>query len=219
MKKKIIIPIVVIAIVVIAIIVGIVITKGNNDNTKEVAKEEHYYKIGDTISTDIAEFKLNDCKLAIELSNRIDDTYFTPKEYNIEDAGNPYIAGTGHTFVYLDFTVSAIDRSQIELNGFSNSDFVSVKYKDNNYYTNSSNTMKIGMRKIENTVTVNKKVTGKWEKHSSQNILLQPSEKEEYRAYVDIDVNVDSLNDTFYITFKLPNSENKTTSFTYVINE
>lgn len=63
---------------------------------EEIAK----YKVGDTVSTDLLEFTLNDSQLAIALNNQLqigtgftyDNTYYLPKDYNPEaDAKTPML--------------------------------------------------------------------------------------------------------------------------------
>lgn len=215
MKKKIIIPIVIIVIIIITI-VGILFMKNKKGNTGEVViKDNECYKIGDTVSTDIAEFTLNNSELAIALSNANDNTYYTPREYNAEkDASNPYVADTGHTFVYVDFTISAIDRSDLNINDSFNGSFYEIMYNNENYKGN----FKIGMEKVESSNYQNKRITGKWEKYNSSNILISKSGKSQFKGYADIPTNVNDLKDKYYITFNLPNAESKTTPFTYVIN-
>lgn len=209
-KLMIIIPIV---IVVIIAVMGIVEftnkDKGTRDNKTEESKTpEITYKIGDTVSTDIAEFTLNDSQLTIALSNTNDETYYLPKEYNAErDARNPYVASTGRTLVYIDFTLSAIDRSQVN----TKVPFT-VDYNGKDYFCTSNTGYE---KKIKSSrYTIN----NEWKKFSSSNILLFTNESSQFRGYGSIEVNIDNLKDKYYITFELPNSEGKTQDFTYVIN-
>lgn len=211
MNKKIIIPVIIIAIVVIAIIGIILIQNKNNGETKEVVKEETYYKIGDTVSTDIAEFTLNSSELTIALSNHNDDTYYMPKEYNAKvDAMNPYVADTGHTFAYVDYTLSAIDRSDLNID---NGSLFQVTYNNQKYNGN----LKIGLEKIESSNFQNKQI-GKWIKYNASNMLISKGGKTQYRGYIDINTDIKNLKEKYYIICKIPNSQGTRTTFTYVIN-
>ena len=208
---KIIIPIIVIAIVVVAVI-GIVVFR----NIKET--DTRYYKIGDTVSTDITEFTLNDSQLTIVLSSIINENYGLPKEYDARnDTNNIFVANTGHTLAYMDFTISNIGRGgELNVNG----SIGSVKY-DNKFYVGKSNYPTRGLiaEKLEVATGYNKVASNKWERMTAVNSLLFPNEKASFRYCIDIDKEITNLKDKYYITFNLPNSEGKTTPFTYVIND
>ncbi|WP_417344082.1 hypothetical protein [Evtepia gabavorous] len=95
--------------------------------------ESQYYKLGDTVTTDIAEFTLDTAQFTIALSNINDETYFTPKEFDAQlDAGNPYVAPTGHTYASFTYTVTNLDRASMEFHGDSS---ISVEYDGKMYST------------------------------------------------------------------------------------
>lgn len=217
-KKKINIKIilVIVAIVILAVI-GIIVFTSNKGIS--IFNNETYYHIGDTVSTDIAEFTLNDSQLTIALSNVVDDTYYSPREYDAErDAINPLVAKTGHTFVYVDFTLSAIDRSSISVNdnAYHNGDLYKISY---NGKTSKGN-FEIGAEKTISSNDFGKVVNGEWERRTNTvaGITISKGGKSQFRGYADIE-NIENLKDKYYITFKLPNSQGKTQDFTYVINE
>lgn len=228
LNLKIIIPIVV---VVIVAIVGIIVSNNSNETGKSIFNSKTYYHIGDTVSTDIAEFTLNNSALTIALERGDNENYYTPKEYNAEeDRGNPYLADTGNTLAYFDFTLSAIDRSDIEIYvkniGYARSCFVSVEHNGKKY--SDKEELTIGREKKINTngtlISNGGKnyidyTTGEWQSFTSNKILLLSGEQSQYKGYLQIAVNVENLKDKYYITFKLPNSQGKTEDFTYVINE
>ena len=156
---------------------------------------------------------------------------YTPKEFDRqEDLNNPYTADTGHTLAWFDFTMSAIDRSDIDIDLYSDT-LVKVKYNNKDYSykkkigQSSSTDFTIGReKKIESNGTlVNGRIqmlTGTWRDFSSiSGILLLAGEKSQFRGYMQIPENITNLQDKFYITFMIPNSNGKTTPFTYVINE
>ena len=212
---KIIIPVAV-AIVIIAIIGIVLFTKDKGKGeTTESELPDTIYKVGDTVKTDIAEFTLNECALTIALSNINDETYFTPREYDASrDARNPFVAKTGRTYTYVDFTISAIDRSSVKVNDTFQGNFVEIKYNNNSYKRNFI----IGMEKTEKSAFANVNANNKWEKYTATNILISAGGKSQYKCYADIEEDIKNLNDKFYITFYLPNSKG-TTPFTYVVNE
>lgn len=203
-----------IAIVVIIGIVYVLLNKGDNSI---IQGTKNYYYIGDTVKTDIAEFTLNNSELAIALSNVKNETYYTPVEYNSEQhQKNPFVADTGCTLVYIDFTLSAIDRSNVDVD---ETNFISVKYKNKNYNdkyhkTTYRNLLDFGMLK-----QLSGKTNGEFSEYNSNNILLHTGDKVQVRGNYQIPTDVDSLKDTYYITFKLPTSNGKTNEFTYAINE
>lgn len=215
-KKKINIKIVlvIIAIVIIAV-VGIVVFTNNKEIS--IISNKTYYKIGDTVSTDIAEFTLNDSQLTIALSNVVDDTYFTPQEYNAEhDAINPLVAKTGHAFVYVDFTLSAIDRSSISVNNnaYHNGDLYKISY---NGKTSKGN-FEIGAEKVISSNYFGQVLSKEWKRFDGGlGITISKGGKSQFRGYADIE-NIENLKDKYYITFNLPNSQGKIQDFTYVIN-
>lgn len=213
-KLMIIIPIV---IVVIIAIVGIVVFTNNKGIS--IISNKTYYHIGDIVSTDIAEFTLNDSQLTIALSNIVDDKYFTPQEYDAErDAINPLVAKTGHAFVYVDFTLSAVDRSSICVNdtAYHNGDLYKISYKGKT----SKGNFEIGAEKTISSNDYGKVANGEWERRSNRvaGITISKGGKSQFRGCAEIE-NIENLKDKYYITFKLPNSQGKTQDFTYVINE
>lgn len=175
-----------------------------------------YYNIGDTVATDLAELTLNKCELTIALSNTNDDTYFLPKKYDSsDDINNPFVAKAGHTLVFVDFTLRAKDRDSINVNDSFRGNFYEVQYGKNKFKGN----FEFGLEKIEKSTFANEFANSKWQKHTSSNILISKGGESQFRASAEIATEVKSLDNKFYITFNLPNSEGKTTSFTYVVND
>lgn len=182
---------------------------------EEVAK----YKVGDTVSTDLLEFTLNDSQFAIALNNQLpigaeftyDNTYYLPKDYNPEaDAKNSYVAAKGHAFVSYVFTLRNLDRSSLELDRSSmDNDFISIYYNSAEY-TGSD---------VETHYGYSVNQDGKWSATPVSNILLLSGETKDYRACADIPVEIDDLASPYEITFYFPNSDGSKTAFTYVINQ
>ncbi|MCD7717266.1 MAG: hypothetical protein LUI39_12600 [Lachnospiraceae bacterium] len=93
-----------------------------------------YYRLGDSISTDIMDFTLDSAQFAIALENTYGDDYLLPKEYDAsDDAKNPFVASIGHTLVYFSMIITNNNRTSLNINDtFSDwtSSFVSVIYDD-----------------------------------------------------------------------------------------
>ena len=72
--------------------------------------EPEYLSPGDTVSTDILTFTLDEAQLAVALDSTLNENYAEPKEYDPQtDAQNPFVAATGHT--YAAFVQAQMDRS------------------------------------------------------------------------------------------------------------
>lgn len=224
-KKKINVKIIVsiVAVVIIAI-VGIVIftsNKGTPEETKQESKiPEVTYNIGDTVSTDIAQFTLNDSQLTIALSNVIDENYGLPKEYDAQrDVQNPYVAKVGHTLVYLEYTITNTNRSgSMDIQ----TSIANMQYNDKIYSTvydtnSSSYTGRLTAIKMEIATSYGTVATNKWKRIETTNSLLSTQEKASYRQYIDISENIENINDKYYINIKLPTSEGQEQNFTYIV--
>lgn len=99
-------------------------------------KSDTIYHVGDTVSTDVVEFTLDNAALALALENTMDESYGLPKDYDAtEDAQNPYVAPTGTTFAAYGYTLKNLDRSSrtVSLQGEN----VNVELDGKNYDLNS----------------------------------------------------------------------------------
>lgn len=176
-------------------------------------------KLGETASTDICELQLNYAQFTTALSNKNDDEYFTPKEYDAStDSQNPYVASTGKTYVAYSYTITNLDRSSLDI---KLEKIASVKYNKKNtnksdpgaYYLYSDNMI------MDASGKVTTEAKGKWYKNDSSNMILNASEKRTVRAAILIDANVTDLNETVEITFSLPNSDGKREKFTFTVTQ
>ncbi len=172
------------------------------------SKTDSYYKIGDTVSSDILEFTLDEAALAIALNNVIDENYGSPKEYDAQvDNDNPFVCAKGHTYATFTYTINNLDRTNY--NGVL--PLVEAEYKD---------------------VVSDKQVdcaeyTGEWKSTGnnatppvySWHFVLEPGVAETYRSYIEIPVEADNLTDDFVLTVNLPASDGSTTSFSYLITQ
>lgn len=190
--------------------------------TNETASEEErrYYKLGDTVSTDLFEFTLDEAKLAIALNNSIDENFFTPKEYDAQDdKNNIFVAPKGHTYAAVTYTITNLDRASTNSNG--NGFGIFVEY-DGQTYLGIENGAYF-LYQDDCFMDVNGKMqiesSGKWYRKRSSNYILDPGEKRGLRAYIDIGVNVANLNDGFKLIVQLPNSSGEKQEFTYMLTE
>lgn len=192
------------------------------DDTNVPSQEEniHYYKLGETVSTDIFEFTLNAAEFCIALNNVNDDNRYTPKEYDPQDdANNPYVAPMGHTFAAFSYTVNNLNRTSCEVHD-GNSVFATVKYDGNNYSSMKDGAYFLYADKtiLDNGNTKTEKA-GKWYNNPGSNFLLMTGAKETRRARIDIDTNITDLTADVEITFAIPNSDGSKTEFTYLVSE
>ena len=170
------------------------------------------YKLGDKVATDVMEITLDRAQLALALGNSGStnnfDNYGTPKEYDASaDGSNPFIAAKGHCLVYASFTVTNLDRNSIDIGGDINPQLTSVEYNGETYADNLQFT---GEFKAEDV---------HWMPHSAINAIIDAGATISLRGYIDIAVEPENLNDTFRLTFLLPNSAGETEEFTYEITE
>jgi len=183
----------------------------------ESGSNTNYYKLGDTVSTDIFEFTLNAAEFTIALNNINDDKHFTPKEYNPqEDEDNPYVAPVGHTYAAFSYTVTNLNRASSE---FHSGSFASVEYENKKYSALDEGAYY--QYEQEQYMDVNGKLktkkAGEWYFDPGNNLLLLTGEKETRRALIDVETEIKDLTADVKISFKIPNSEGKTETFTYLI--
>ncbi len=178
-----------------------------------------YYKLGDTVSTDIFEFTLNAAQFTIALNSVYDENRFTPKEYDPQDdADNPYVAPVGHTYAAFSYTVTNLNRASCE---FHNGSFATVQYNGKKYHALTEGAY--FQYADENVMDVSGKIEtkkgGEWYNGPSINLLLSVGEKETRRACIDISTEIKDLTEDVVIAFAIPNSDGSKTEFTYLITE
>ena len=155
------------------------------------------YHLGDTVSTDIFDFTLDEAAFAYALNNTKGENYFAPKEYDAEkDSDNPYVAPTGKTMIAITYTVTNTGRTTSQL---YKGGLFTAKYDGKAYPS-----VPIGV------LTLNAS-------DKSDNVLVEAGASETNRGYAEIDVDVANLTDSFTITVQIPNSSGKTEKFTYSI--
>lgn len=177
-----------------------------------------YYKLGDTVSTDIFEFTLNAAEFTIALNNVNDDDRYTPKAYNPQDdADNPYVAPVGHTYAAFSYTVSNLNRASCE---FHNGSFATVKYDGKTYNSLEEGAYFLYADKqiMDTNGNLKTEKAGEWYNNPGRNFLLMVGEKTTRRACIDIAADIKDLTADVEITFAVPNSDGKKTEFTYLVS-
>ena len=200
--------IVAIVIIIVAIIGGVILLNTNNESSINTSvSNTSTYKIGDSVETDIIKLKLDTAQFAIALVNTNGKEYGKVKEYDAsKDSKNPFVAAKGHTLVAFTFTVENLDRDYVNIGNSFNGKFTSVKYNGQTY-----NTKEKFIAESKDGLT--------WKSYSSSNILLEVGATVKYRAYIDISTDVENLDNTFELTFYLPNSSGKTNDYTFIVNK
>lgn len=172
------------------------------------------YKVGETVSTDIAKFTLDETELTIALNNTIDENYLTPKAYDAaKDSKNPYVAPTGHTFAYLSYTLENLDRTDLNIGltaiasaEYNGKTYGALKTRAVYYYVPHS-VYSAGTLITEKAFT--------WHSYNSTNSIIGAGEKESYRGYIDISENITNFNEKFELVVKLPDSKGEKVEFVF----
>lgn len=202
------------------------IIKNKTNQSKNI---EEYYSLGDTVSTDILSFQLISSEFTYAL-----DSAGNPKEYNEqEDKNNTRVASKGHTLVAFTFLVENKDRTEIYIgdeerlgNKKNTCIFASVEYNNEHYgdvYNANETVFQIDSKNKNNTKFVKtSKDMVNWESDNIFNgtiVKIEANAKQYVRAYIDIPVEVNSLDDTVKLAIYLHNSEDKKETFTFSISE
>lgn len=175
------------------------------------------YELGDTVSTDIVDFKLEKAQFTTACENVVGDYYLLPREYDpSEDTDNPFVAPVGKTLVALSFTIKNNDRTIIDIAGYSKDWVLSwrVKYKEKKYYLEENYDKS---RDLDFDEAYIKRDDGTWTISTSHNILLNPSETLAARTYGIIDTEVEDFNDPFEIIVNVKSSKGEE-EFTFTVN-
>ena len=188
-------------------------------------KPETYYKLGETVSTDLFEFTLDDAQYAIALSNVNDENILTPKEFDSEkDKNNPFVAPTGYTYVYYSFTLKNISRSNATFgtdNGFE-TDYIFAKIDGKEYGNEDySDWRKCVHRVYEPEIVIDdegkmetkepyKWYDGSWLGEHKTGYKLS------LRSCLEIPVVVNDLTENVEIIIEIPNSQGDCETFKYL---
>lgn len=201
--------------------------EANNDASDDIPSEEQptssetqiaTVAIGETVSTDIVELTLDRAEFATALYNGISTEAVLgqtpidevelglPKEYDASaDADNPYVAPVGHVLVAYTVTVSNLDRTALDLDEWSSSDFVTLTYSNQELSADKKETVLIIC------------ADGSLFSSPALNLPLSASDTSTVRRYAEFAIEPESLTDPFQLTFSLPNSQGEKEHFTYQI--
>ena len=180
--------------------------------TEPVAK----LTLGETASTDLAEFTLENSQFTYYVSNN-SSNYVEPTE-----TPNPmFAASIGHCYVSVTFTITNKDRGG-SISFADSPGWIpnwTVSYGGNDYTVkgfdlnnNAGTYMNLAFSAL-----VDKESGKVIEKHSSMNCLLSAGETATLRTFGIIDVDPEALTDGFEFTVRVPKSKGEYEYFTYII--
>ena len=188
---------------------------GSTTETKEVDVVK--YSIGDTVSTDIFDFTLENAEFAIACENDLTSKYLEPKEYDASsDSGNPYVASIGETLVALTFTIKNNNRTSMNIaSSFGDWDLTwNVSYQNedfmllNQWY--DTHDLDLDPAAVSSNGTT-------WERQDTENDVLEAGDVKTYRTYGRISTDVENLTDSFEITVNVPTGSQEDEMFVFVI--
>ncbi len=194
--------------------------ENSNDESSISEPNVTYYHLGDTVSTDIVKFRLDDAAFAIALVNG-GEKGFTPKEYDpVEDQKNPFVAKKGQTFVFYEYTVENLDRAYQQMHV---GNFVTIEHNEQLYNTISRNKAIYYYKSCNHTDYFSKKqiIAEPYTWYMNlfgEDVALNTGEKQSHRVCIELNTEIANLNDDFIITFSLPTSSGEKMSFSYRIN-
>lgn len=190
----------------------------NTESSMENSTEENEadrYVVGDTVSTDIAEFTLDRAELCIALNNTYGDKFLTPKEYDAnQDNKNPYVAPVGKTLLSFDFTIKNTNRTLVNFCGLDSKAWhpnFKVEYNGETYLLNRYND-----RSFDLTETIKDFGDGAgYVKDECGNMIIDAGAQCKMRSVGLIGVEPKEENPVFTIILELPTSNGNTTVFAY----
>ena len=174
------------------------------------------YQLNDTVSTDIVDLTLKDSQLTYYVSN-ISSNFAEP----INTPNSMFAAKTGTCYVSMTVTITNKDRggSINFAGGFSSWNpaewtvtYGGKEYELYGFDLNSSNYKKID---LSNGAVV--RSDGTFYRKDTGNALISAGATITLRFFGIIKVDPASLNDSFELNVKLPNSGGKFENFTYAI--
>lgn len=189
-------------------------TTSTETNTEVVTK----YSLGETVSTNLAEFTLENSSLTYYVSNN-STNYVEPTD----TPNTLFAASVGHCYVSVTFTITNKDRGgSISFASFASEwdpkwsvSYNGVDYPVKGYSLNDNagtDYINLGFSAI-----IEKETGHVNQKHTNQNYLLSAGETITIRTFGIIDVEPQNLTDGFEFTVGVPNSNNEYEYFTYVV--
>ena len=196
----------------------------NNTDLKYTLGLEQKYQLGDTVSTDLADFTLDAATFTYYASSfstltpSPECTYCKPID---ESDGGIYKASAGHALVAMTFTINNKDRTTLDIGGTFGewelkftAKYNGEEYSVNGYDLNDRDGRTTGISLGSSAVSID---GGKsFVNHGSDNELQSPG-VETYRTVGVISVDPESLDDSFDLTVPVLNSAGEYEYFTYEV--
>ena len=197
-------------------------SNSENDVNTSITNEDDAtkYSLGETVSTDIIDFTLDDCQLAIYANATTGASFLKPTEDN-----TVYGASIGHTLIIPSFTLTNKDRSgNVDVGGSTFGDLTlmwTMLYNNQEYNVlcfDLNNNNSFGM-KLSPAAIIDSESGDMISQNQSNNYLLYAGETISFRTLGIVSVETETLNDAFELTINLPNSSGEYEYFTYSISE
>lgn len=175
--------------------------------------------LGDTASTDLAEFTLENAEFTYYVDNTIDDNEYKP----IEDTDTIYAASKGNCLVALTFTVKNNDRAGSISYCGSFAEWEpgwQVRYNKKTYVVKSFDLNKndgCSPMSLDHSVVINLKTDEVIERHGSVNYLIDAGEAVTFRTFGIINTEPENLTDEFDFIIQVPTASGDYEQFTYSI--
>ncbi len=194
-------------------------TEAPTEMTTEVPTEPVVkLALGETASTDLADFTLEASQFTYYVSNN-SSNYYEPTE-----EPNPlYAASIGHCYVSLTFTITNKDRGGSISYAGSFAEWHpnwTVHYGDNDYtvkgFDLNNNDGGYGINLSFSTI-MNRETGEIIKKHDSSNYLLSAGETVTLRTFGVIGVDPENLTDGYELTIGVLNSKGEHEYFTYTV--
>lgn len=174
--------------------------------------------IGETASTDLAEFTLESSQFTYYVSN-VSTNYVEPTE----EANTLFAASVGHCYVSLTFTITNKDRGGSISYAGSFPEWTpnwTVSYGGNDYTVKGfdlNNNAGSSSISLSYSAIMNKDTGKMLGKHDSGNYLLSAGETVTLRTFGIIDTEPEALTDGYEFTVGVPNSSGAYEFFTYTV--
>lgn len=193
----------------------------SEENAEEKVKESEIekYHMGDTVSTDIIEFTLDNAEFAIACDDNFNSSnYMMPKEYNADaDTNNLNVASVGETLVAVTFTVKNNNRTSLDVANVFNDGWEllwNISYNSEQFELMEQFNDVHGIK--FNCAAVLEEGTD-WCRLDTLNDVIGAGETVSYRTYGRIATEVERLDDSFEIDINIPNSKGEDEHFIFVI--
>lgn len=184
----------------------------------ETASKFVQLALGETASTDLAEFTLEHSEFTYYVSN-VSSNYVEPTS----ESNNMFAASIGHCYVSVTFTITNKDRGGSISYADSFSDWNPgwiVSYDGSDYlvkgYQLNNRDGSIPMS-LAFSAVVDRETGEVIQKHTSSNYLLRAGETVTLRAFGIVDFEPENLTDSFDFSIAVPNSKNEYEYFTYSV--